>query len=145
MQNRQFIRHPFGVPIRATRVGGEHSERSLKAHSIGTGGLAFRCDTRLKPGAVVHLRIPCVKPAFEADAKVVWCSGKGKRAEIGVEFLNAGDAYHARMVEQICHIENYRRHILKSEGRKLSLEEAAVEWIRKFAASFPDPGSEPLK
>ena len=145
MQNRQFIRHPVDVPIKASRAGREHLEQSLEAHSIGVGGLAFRCDGRLEPGSMVHLRIPCVEPAFEADAKVVWCSGKGNRTEIGVEFLNAGDAYQARMVEQVCHIENYRQHVLKSEGRMLSLEQAAVEWISKFAAGFPDPGAEPLK
>ena len=145
MQNRQFIRHPVEVPIMASRVGHGHPEQPLAAHSIGAGGLAFRCDNPLEPGTVVHLRIPCVEPAFEADAKVVWRTGKGKRAEIGVEFLNASDAYQARMVEQVCHIENYRRHIPKSEGRKLSLEQAAAEWIGRFAASFPDPGAEPAK
>jgi hypothetical protein len=48
------------------------------------------------------------------------------------------------MVEQVCHIESYKQQILKSEGRKLSPEEAAVEWVSKFAANFPDPGSEPV-
>ena len=44
------------------------------------------------------------------------------------------------MVEQICHIEQYRREVLKKEGRRLSSEEAASEWIVKYASDFPDTG-----
>ena len=144
MQIRQFIRHPVNIPIKASRVGQERSEHALQAYSIGIGGLAFRCDSRLEPGTVVHLRIPYVEPEFEADARVVWCTGNGNDCELGVEFLSSGDAFKARIVEQVCHIENYKQQVWNTEGRKLSPEEAAVEWINKFAASFPDSGLEPV-
>ena len=144
MQIRQFIRHPVDIPIRASRVGQGDPEQALQAYSIGIGGLAFRYNSRLEPGTMVHLRIPYVEPEFEADARVVWCSGDGNGSELGVEFLNSGDAFEARMVEQVCHIENYKQQVLNSERRKLSPEEAAVEWVGKFAASFPNPGSEPV-
>ena len=45
--------------------------------------------------------------------------------------------FRARMVEQVCHIEQYRHEILKNEGRKLSSEAAALEWIQKYAPLFP--------
>jgi hypothetical protein len=108
------------------------------------GGMAFRCNSKMEPGTGVHLRISYLEPEFEADARVVWSSGDGDDSEVGVEFLDPGDAFKARMVEQLCHIENYKQHVLKAEGRRLSSEEAAAEWIVKFAASFPNPGSEPL-
>jgi hypothetical protein len=41
------------------------------------------------------------------------------------------------MVEQVCHIKQYSKEILEKEGRKLSDEEAAVEWIEKYAKDFP--------
>jgi hypothetical protein len=41
------------------------------------------------------------------------------------------------MVEQICCIEHYREEILLNEGRELSCEEAATEWISTYAAQFP--------
>ncbi|MCZ7563309.1 MAG: hypothetical protein M5U08_05410 [Burkholderiales bacterium] len=44
------------------------------------------------------------------------------------------------MVEQVCHIEEYRRAVARDEGRTLSTEEAAAEWIAEYAARFPDPG-----
>ena len=51
------------------------------------------------------------------------------------------DAFLARMVEQICHIEDYRQSVCRVEGRRLSAEEAAVEWIAQYAAQFPDIGA----
>jgi hypothetical protein len=132
------------MPVKVSR-GPEHAEQLLNAYSIGTGGLAFRCASAVDPGTVVHLRIPYVEPEFAAEARVVWSASDTNGAELGVEFLNSGDAFRARMVEQICHIENYRQQVLNSEGRALSPEEAAAEWVAKFAESFPDPGSEPVK
>jgi hypothetical protein len=43
------------------------------------------------------------------------------------------------MIEQICHIESYRRDVAQQEGRQLTTEEAAVEWISRYASSFPNP------
>jgi hypothetical protein len=56
-----------------------------------------------------------------------------------VQFLDAADAFRARMVEQVCSIERYRREVRRREGRVLSGQEAAEEWIREHAARFPDP------
>lgn len=137
---RQFIRHPFSIPIEACQIGQRATTSTLPAFSIGMGGLAFRSSTRLELGAMVHLRIPYVDPEFESDARVVWCKDNGAGAEMGVEFVNPDDAYKARMVEQVCHIEDYRLKVLRKEGRELTPEEAALEWIDTFAADFPNPG-----
>jgi len=40
-------------------------------------------------------------------------------------------------VEQICHIEQYKRDMRDQEGRELTGEQAAYEWIERFAAEFP--------
>ena len=42
------------------------------------------------------------------------------------------------MIEQICHIEQYKADVLAKEGRQLDVEQAAREWIYKFADDFPD-------
>ena len=57
---------------------------------------------------------------------------------MGVEFLDRDDSFRARMVEQVCHIEQYKRQVLETEGRVLNGEQAAKEWIRRYAASFPN-------
>lgn len=135
---RQFIRHPLSIPI---EISNAEIQTSFDTHSLGIGGLAFRGNQKLDPGSIIHIKIPLLQPEFETDARVVWCRDDLlKGAELGVEFLNYDDAYHARMVEQVCHIENYKREVLKNEGRKLSPEQAALEWISKFAAHFPNPG-----
>jgi hypothetical protein len=58
---------------------------------------------------------------------------------VGVQFLDAQAAFRSRMVQQICSIENYRKHVRREEGRTLSTQDAAAEWIAKFAGRFPNP------
>ena len=50
--------------------------------------------------------------------------------------MNTNDAFTARMLEQIWQIMNYQNR-LEQEGRVLSIEEAALEWIDRYAAHFP--------
>ena len=136
---RQFIRHPVDVPIEV-RTDDAGPMSAFHTHDISAGGLAFLSGFAVDPGARIGIRIPYVQPAFEARARVVWCHPyPGEGYELGVSFLDAQDAFHARMVEQICHIEDYRRGVLRTEGRELSAEEAAMEWISKHAEAFPNP------
>jgi len=37
----------------------------------------------------------------------------------------------------VCHIEDYRQSVSRIEGRQLSAEEAATEWIDRYARDFP--------
>ena len=83
------------------------------------------------------MRITLVSPAFEAVGKVVWCRGSDGHFIVGVEFLDEVDLFRARMVEQICHIEHYKKTLRESEGRHLTSQEAALEWISKYADGFP--------
>ena len=47
-----------------------------------------------------------------------------------------GDAFRLRMERQCSEIRAYRKAVLRDSGRKLSLDEAALEWIERFAESF---------
>ena len=40
------------------------------------------------------------------------------------------------MVEQVCHIESYLRRVREREGRSLTAEQAAREWIGSHAEGF---------
>lgn len=134
---RQFIRHPAEIPIEVWRED-HRSSGAPSTRNVSLGGLAFRSANRLDPGAVVEVEIPFVLPGFKTAARVVWCSPSSDAFELGVEFLDAEDAFRARMVEQVCHIEEYRRAVQRDEGRVLTVEEAASEWIAKYASRFPD-------
>jgi hypothetical protein len=135
---RRFIRHTADVPleVRAVDEAGGETHRGV---NVSFGGLAFESEDPLAYGTTLEVRIDQVKPPFEAHARVVHCEPEGDHFCIGVQFLDAGDAFRARMVEQVCSIDRYRREVREHEGRELSTQEAAEEWIRRHASRFPDP------
>lgn len=133
---RRSIRHTADVPIevRAVSDPAPHVESGV---NVSEGGLSFLSDHDLPLGTTLQIRIPAVDPPFEAHARVVWRNPEQGGWCIGVEFLNANDAFRVRMVEQVCAIEEYRVRMGQEEGRILSREEAAKEWIGRFAKRFP--------
>ena len=102
---RHFIRHPADIPIEVS-AGDQLAHAKRHIHNVSLGGLAFQSDCALEPGIVVEVRFPLVRPIFETRARVVWCSAHEDGYELGVEFLDPEDAFRARMVEQVCYIEN---------------------------------------
>jgi PilZ domain len=138
---RQFIRHPADIPIEVS-TGDQSADATRHTHNVSLGGLAFQSDRELEPGIVVEVRVPFVRPMFETKARVVWCRAHEGGFELGVAFLHPDDAFRARMVEQVCYIENYKKAVYQTEGRLLTGEEAAMEWIGKYASQFPGSGPE---
>ncbi len=138
---RQFIRHPADIPIELTPVD-DAGVLPPRLVNVGCGGLALRSRLAYRPARVVIVRVPWVQPPFSATARVVWCRACEDGYELGLAFTDADDAFRARMVEQVCHIEHYRRQQFETEGRMLTAEEAAREWIEGNAARFPDAGEQ---
>jgi len=138
---RSYIRHPSDIPIQIdvdnekTVAIGQAVGQQL--NNISHGGLAFNASRSLVTGSVITLKINVVQPAFEAEGLVTHCDQEGEHYVIGIEFISKDSLFVARMVEQICHIEHYKREVAESEGRELSGEEAAKEWIERYAATFP--------
>lgn len=133
---RNYIRHPSDIPIdfQPEELAEAHSDH-LK--NISQGGLAFHSSTALPPGTIIRVKIPLVLPVFQAVGRVTWCHSIDDYFEIGIAFLDCDDVFRARMVEQICHIEHYRQQVREQDGRELTSEQAAEEWIHYFAPSFP--------
>jgi len=46
------------------------------------------------------------------------------------------EAFRLRMEDQVRQIREYRQAILKRTGRLLTPDEAALEWIERYAANF---------
>jgi len=133
---REFLRHTANVPLEVEKVGDSTSVKE-KGVNVSRGGLAFVSTACPQVGELLQLRIPTVQPAFEARARVVWCRPESESFLVGVQFLDAAAAFRSRMVQQVCSIEKYRRDVQRDEGRVLSPEEAATEWITRFAGRFP--------
>lgn len=133
---RLYIRHPTDVPI-DFQIGGHASINREMLTNYSEGGLCFVSEIKIEPGTEIHIAIPITPPHFHATGIVVWCHEENGNYLIGVKFTEEETAYAVRMVEQLCYIEHYKQNVKQSEGRNLTGEEAALEWIDKYADDFP--------
>ena len=133
---RNYIRHPTSIPIYVSSVS--HEGTQITANNLSAGGLSFYTDVPVKVGSIVDLMIPCVSPDYQGEGVIVWRRNQPPQGfEVGVRFANDDEYFRVRMVEQVCQIENYRQE-LAEVGRNLTTEEAAMEWIKRFAAHFDE-------
>lgn len=133
---RRFIRHPSSMPI-GFELQGEAPRYYDRMRNISEGGVCFASAVELDPGALIRLSIPLFAEQFEVDATVAWCQPGPEGYLVGVQFVSPQERVCVRMVEQLCYIEDYRLQVGREEGRELSSEQAAEEWIERFSAEFP--------
>lgn len=55
--------------------------------------------------------------------------------------LSGEEMFRLRMESQCQQIMRYRLRVLRDSGRLLSSDEAALEWIERFAASYGNPST----
>jgi len=134
---RGFLRHPINIPIELEVIG-KISGATQQLNNISLGGLSCETGEYLEQGTLVRIRINCVTPVFEMNGQIVWCLEKKKGYDVGIEFdANDQEIFTLRMVEQICQIEHYKKEVHERDGRELTSEQAAREWVTKHAAEFP--------
>ena len=133
---RRYVRHTVGVPLEVDRLG-QSSPLPEAGVNVSQDGLAFLSSWCPQVGEVLQLRIPTVDPPFEAQGRVTWCRPEAGNFLVGIQFLDRSDAFRSRMVQQVCAIEQYRREVREQEGRELDTQEAAAEWIARYAGRFP--------
>lgn len=144
---RQFIRHPSDIPIQfvlgdnglsdASPSTGSSVKKRERLKDVSRGGLCFSADCPVRRGTPIHIEIPIQQPPYRAQGMVAWCRPEGDHYAVGVQFSEPSTRYSVRMVEQVCHIEHYRAMVRENEGRELSSQQAAEEWVDKYAAEFP--------
>lgn len=133
---REFVRHPSTIPIELA-IERSAARRSPELRNISNGGFACAVDEPIEVGAAIQLRIPLIWPDYRGCGVVVWCRPSPPHYEVGIEF-GAQDLFKTKMVEQLCQIEHYRQQVLNDEGRALGSEEAACEWIARYAGEFSE-------
>lgn len=133
---RRFIRHPVSMPI-DFRVQGERAHYSRQLENVSEGGICFQSSRAVEPGVGVKISIPVAGRDFHADGMVTWCRRDKGHYQVGVRFNDSATAYTMRMVEQLCHIEDFRREVSRVEGRDMSPAQAAAEWVSRYAEKFP--------
>ena len=134
---RRHIRHVTGIPIEITI----DFDRSYRAENesitnVSLGGLSFIATDRLEVGESIQVKIPVLNEEHSLDGLEVWCNKTAKGYEVGLEFNDPEEVERLRMIEQISQIESFRQDLEKREGRKLSSEQAAREWVSKYAGEF---------
>lgn len=134
---RQYVRHPSAIPIDYQVVGQPRGQKE-KLQNISEGGLCLVAGEYIEPGKAIKISIDIHEPAFVAEGTVMWCQQCKEGYEVGIRFDDADTEFAMRMVEQVCHVEQYRRNAYINEGRELTSEQAAQEWISRHASEFPD-------
>lgn len=136
---RRFVRHPTDIPIavRSLQTDAPVDGDTCTMLDVSQGGLACEVAQSFAVGSLVEIHIASVWPEYKGRGEVVWCAAKADRFEIGVAFTDHGEAYKSRMVQQVCQIEHYKNIVFEREGRVLDGDQAAAEWIEKYAADFP--------
>lgn len=134
---REFIRHPSTIPV-SIQLLGDHDFEVDTLSNVSLGGISCISKKPMELGSDVMIKVDYLDPDYSIIGTVTRCEKVGEDYELGVEFVSTKqEHFRIRMVEQICHIEHYKKEVLKEEGRDLSIEEAALEWIQKYAHRFP--------
>lgn len=105
---------------------------------VSCGGLSCQSTTRFAEGHLVSLGFPSLSGNQQLTGRVVWCRKSRPLYEVGIEFQSADAIHTMRMFEQICHIQEYHKLLLEKEGRELSIDDAALEWIKRNSEQFPE-------
>ena len=137
---RHFMRHPATIPITCLCHGHSNAEAG-RLRDAGLDGLSFASVDLFAKGDIVNLSFPTTKITELFSGVVVWRQKRGGdglgRHTYGVRFRAMERLPRVRMLEQICHIEAYRELQAAQRGRHLSSNQAAAEWIAKYASRFP--------
>lgn len=129
---RKYERHPSDLPV-AIMLEEVVASESSYLNNISEGGLSFNSMVPLDVGVVVRLHIPVNRPVFAVMGKVAWCRKMAFQYAVGVEFVGADAELRQRIVSMVHEIAEYKDKILATAGRTLSSQEAALEWIAKYA------------
>lgn len=131
----EFVAHPKDLPLEITLIEDQTFPVNTE-EKLGFVGITCLAANHYESGRSVRVTLEEIDPNFCVTGRIVWCDKELGEYRIAIEFPIKDECYCVRMVEQLSQIEHYRRQA-KTQGRRLNYNEAAAEWIQKFAASFP--------
>ncbi|QRY77020.1 PilZ domain-containing protein [Pseudomonas sp. PDNC002] len=133
---RQFLRHPCDLPVELVIRKQTFLPRQ-RLHNISLGGVACNSPRGFRRGTSIELRIPLLGDAARYAGIVAWSRKQNSDYRVGIAFIDEDTLFRARMIEQVCQIEHYRRQRALVEGDELPIGDLALEWIAQNAADFP--------
>jgi hypothetical protein len=139
-ERRHLMRHPTTMPVACQSLGHPAAIAS-SLRDAGMGGLSFVSEGLFAQGDTVNMSFPFRQTSEQFSGIVVWsqdlAGGEAGRHAYGVRFCDPEVFRRVRLLEQICHIEAYRKVQAAQHSRQLSANQAAEEWIAKYATRFP--------
>lgn len=139
VESSYLIRHPRQIPLEI-RVAPPKSDQSDSRSQQGCPPtLVFDCKRKIRVGSTIIVHIRCERGGGRVLGRVAWLIRSLHGYIIGMALYDEHEAFRMRMLEQVCHIEAYRQEAIEREGREMTNEEAAREWISSYAAHFPGP------
>ena len=131
---RQYVRHSTEIPIHCTTPHGELGDNPVM-RNVSKTGMCFTTGTKIDPKSTIQLTIPFHDTRIEVVGTVRWCHDMESHFELGVRFDENPPEATTRMIDQLCSVEEYRQKVKERERRELSSQQAAQEWMEKFADS----------
>ena len=104
--------------------------------NVSLGGMSFIADDRFDLNQTIRVRFPILNDKTSLGCKVIWCEKTKRGYEVGLEFDDADEVQRLKMIDQISDIEKFRRRKEAIEGHPVDSEQAAREWIQKYAGDF---------
>ncbi len=134
---RRYVRQVTGIPVEVSlEYRPDYRADDDTITNISLGGLCFVASDRLDVDESIQVRVPLLNQESSLAGRVVWCEKSERGYEVGLEFDNPDEVERLKMIDQICQIEQFRQQVEQQDGRDLSSEEAAREWIRRYAGEF---------
>ena len=132
-----YIHHPRGLTLQFRVIPRKSVRTRQLSQEPQLGGLRFESRRPVRPGALLEVTVVVCGESQTFRGAVHWVERIRRHFEIGLGFTSREDAFRARMTEQACHIEAYRRRCSRREGHAISAECAARAWIERYAETFP--------
>ena len=127
-----FIHHPPSFPLSYRRIRPKQQSGPTDRLNIG---LCFRASEHITLGNSIEITIPIQRTQQKFHGRVVLVKNMINYFLIGLWLSQ--NAYKARAVEQICHIETYLKSKRYEDGPFVDNKRIIEEWISKYAAMFP--------
>ena len=110
------------------------AELRLAPHSIKDGHLGFMADIAFETRETAFLAVHFFGRSFDVDVLILRCENDGNQFYLQLQ-ITAEIALKARILLQLAEIVHYRKKMLH-QGRDLTVDEAAAEWIARYAEGF---------
>ncbi len=132
---RLHKRSKSDLPIDVS-INDEANPETDLLNDVSLGGLSFKSKVPIQENKIIEITMPLTYPVFQVIGRVRWCRKEADHYIVGIRFVTPVNELTVEAVEEICDIDEYKNEVYKKEGRILSSEDAAVEWLNAYIKEF---------